>query len=409
LAELARLIGQSDPFASMSRANQPAQPRGGDHDQYEPAQYEPAAEEEDTVADEGGVSAGPPPWMQRVARQEPPPLPDYPSQDHPSQDHQSRDYQSQDYQSQDYPSAVHPLHRYAAAHPAPEPDYHEAPAFADEADHQADPSRYDDALYGQLDLDAPETPHPQGYSDDPYAYQHGYADAAEEPIQKRRGGMVTVVVVLALAVLGTGAAFAYRTYVGSPRNGEPPIIKADTGPTKIVPAPADPNAKVPDRLAAGDGTEKIVPREEAPVDVAQSAPRMVFPPLNQNANPPTVASVAPSGPPPANAGNGTMPNNEPRKIRTLSVRGDQADGAAAPAATPPPMRRCRCRHSPANRRLPLTRGPGSPPTPRRKPLPAAEAAAIWCRSLRRRMRPKRRPLIGSCKASTRRCWGRAVP
>jgi hypothetical protein len=61
----------------------------------------------------------------------------------------------------------------------------------------------------------------------------------------------------------------------------------------------------------------------------------VFPPLNQNANPPTVASVAPSGPPPTNAGNGTMPNNEPRKIRTLSVRGDQADGAAAPAATPP--------------------------------------------------------------------------
>ena len=99
------------------------------------------------------------------------------------------------------------------------------------------------------------------------ATSDGYADAAEEPVQKRRGGMVTVVVVLALAVLGTGAAFAYRTYVGSPRSGEPPIIKADTGPTKIVPAPADGNAKVPDRLAAGDGTEKIVPREEAPVDV----------------------------------------------------------------------------------------------------------------------------------------------
>jgi hypothetical protein len=322
LAELARLIGQTDPFASMGRANQPVQPRGGVHDQYEPP-----AEEEDTVADEDGVSAGPPPWMQRVARQEPPPQQDDPSQDYPSQD----------YPSQDYPSAVHPLHRYAAAHPAPEPEYHEAPAFADEADQQADPSRYDDALYGQLDLDAQEAPHAQGYSDDPYAYQDGYADAAEEPIQKRRGGMVTVVVVLALAVLGTGAAFAYRTYVGSPRSGEPPIIKADTGPTKIVPAPADPNAKVPDRLAAGDGTEKIVPREEAPVDVnAQPAPRMVFPPLNQNANPPTVASVAPSGPPPVNAGNGTMPNAEPRKIRTLSVRGDQPDGAAVPATSPQP-------------------------------------------------------------------------
>ena len=108
--------------------------------------------------------------------------------------------------------------------------------------------------------------------------------------------MVTVVVVLALAVLGTGAAFAYRTYVGSPRSGEPPIIRADAGPTKIVPAPADASTKVPDRLAAGDGTEKIVPREETPVDVnAQPGPRVVFPPLNQNANPPSVASVPPSG------------------------------------------------------------------------------------------------------------------
>src|SRR5271154_6378160 len=79
LAELARLIGQTDPFASMSRANQPAQPRGGDHDQYEPAEYEPGEEEEDRVGEGGGVPAGPPPWMQRGARQEPPPLPDYPS------------------------------------------------------------------------------------------------------------------------------------------------------------------------------------------------------------------------------------------------------------------------------------------------------------------------------------------
>ena len=213
----------------------------------------------------------------------------------------------------------------------------EAPAFADEADHQADPSRYDDALYGQLDSDAHGDQHDQAYSDDPYAYQDGYADAAEEPIQKRRGGMVTVVVVLALAVLGTGAAFAYRTYVGSPRSGEPPIIKADTGPTKIVP-----RACRPQRQGAGPPgggrrhREDRSARRSAGRCQAQSAPRMVFPPLNQNANPPTLASVAPSGPPPANAGNGTMPNNEPRKIKTLSVRGDQPDGAAAPVRQRPP-------------------------------------------------------------------------
>ena len=225
------------------------------------------------------------------------------------------------------------------------------------------------------------------YADDAYAYQDGYDDGAEDQVQKRRGGMVTVFVVLALAVVGTGAALAYRTYVGSPRSGEPPIIRADSTPTKIVPAPSDGTAKLPDRMATGDGTEKIVPREEAPVDVnAKSGPRVVFPPLNQNGNPPSAASVAPGSPPSAGAGNGTLPNTEPRKIKTLTVHGDQPDGAAvpvtsasAPSAKPAPaarplrrrqrrrlvprgahhlrptparMRRCRCRRREPSRRLP---------------------------------------------------------
>jgi hypothetical protein len=50
-----------------------------------------------------------------------------------------------------------------------------------------------------------------------------------------------------------------------------------------------------------------------------------------------VASVAP-GLPPANASNGTLPNNEPRKIKTLAVRGDQPDGAATPVGAPPPAK-----------------------------------------------------------------------
>jgi len=146
--------------------------------------------------------------------------------------------------------------------------------------------------------------------------------------------MVTVIVVLALAVVGTGAAFAYRTYLGTPRSGEPPIIRADAGPTKIVPAPSDGTPKVPDRMAAGDGAEKIVPREEAPVDVnAKSGPRVVFPPLNQNGNPPSAASLAPGGSQLAAAANGTLPNNEPRKVKTLPVRGDQPDGAATPVTS----------------------------------------------------------------------------
>jgi hypothetical protein len=314
LAELARLIGQTDPFANIGRANQQVPPRSVPHDQYEPEELDEEP------------PAGPPPWMQRAARQETPAPPPYHDDPYPAEDHAEPDY----------PAAEHPLRRYAAQHAEPEPQHEEydpEPVYA-EADPPHDPARYDDALYGELVASGHDSPQDHAYQDDAYAYQDGYDDG-EQPVQKRRGGLATVIVVLALAVVGTGAAFAYRTYVGSPRSGDPPIIKADTSPTKVVPAAADSTGKVPDRLAAGDGTEKIVPREEAPVDVnanTQSGPRMVFPPLNQNANPPSPASVSPSGPPPANSANGTMPNSQPRAIKTFTVRGDQPDASGAPAA-----------------------------------------------------------------------------
>ncbi len=279
---------------------------------------------------------------------------------------------------------MHPLQRYATARAVPEPDYRQQqPPYPDD-DREPDPSRYDDALYGQFDAGAQQ--HDPAYADDAYAYQDGYDDSAEDEDQvpKRRGGMVTVAVVLALAVVGTGAAFAYRTYVGTPRSGEPPIIRADTSPTKIVPAPSDGLAKLPDRMAAGDGTEKIVPREEAPVDInAKAGPRVVFPALNQNGNPPSAASVAPSNQPLTSGGNGTLSNSEPRKIRTLTVHGDQPDGAAvpvaaAPAAKQPPATRTVAAPSPATSRNPPSSANASANAPMSlvprpdQPEPAAE-------------------------------------
>jgi hypothetical protein len=298
LAELARLIGQTDPFANFGRANQPMPRRESDPDlRPEP---EPAPEFDE-------APAGPPPWMQRAAQQEAPP--------------------------QDFDNSVHPLRRYAAAQPAAVPDYHEAPPFAAEPDQQpqADAARYDEALYGEPDpgtYEAQQQEH--AYAHDPYADQD---DGELEDQKPRRGGMMTVVAVLALAVVGTGGAFAYRTFVGSPRSSEPPIIRADAGPTKVVPAPSgDGVAKVPDRMTSG-GAEKIVPREEAPVDV-NAGPRVVFPPLNQNNNPPPASSVAPGKPPAAATASGTLAGDEPRKIKTLAVKGDAADVAATPAAKP---------------------------------------------------------------------------
>ncbi len=330
LAELARLIGQTDPFLAPGRANQPVPPRSNPRDQYQ-LPDEPEAD----------PPAGPPPWMRRAARYE------VPQQDFPPE----------------YPSAVHPLQRYAAARAAPDPHYDDPPPFTD-ADREPDPSRYDEALYGEPDADAQQQD--SAYADDAY-YQDDYDDGAEDQV-KRRGGMVAVFVVLGLAVVGTGAALAYRTYVGSPRSGDPPIIRADSTPTKIVPAPSDGTAKLPDRMVTGDGTEKIVPREEAPVDVnAKSGPRVVFPPLNQNGNPPSAASVVPGGPPSAGAGNGALPNTEPRKVKTLTVHGDQPDGAAVPvtSASAPSAK-----PAPAARMTP-TPAPGAP----RSPPSAANASA----------------------------------
>ena len=274
LAELARLIGQTDPFGNQSRGNAPAQPRPVPP--REPYQPPPAAEEP-------APAASPPPWMHRSnPREIPKEIPD----------------QLQEEQEDMASSRPPPPLRYGGQTTATDHDdyQHEEPAFA-EAEEEPDPSRYDDALFGKLQTGAQDFQREPAYPDDPYAYQDGdgYEDEEEEPAEKRRGGFVVVAAILALAVVGTGGAFAYRSFVGSTRSGEPPIIRADNSPTKIMPAQSD-STKVPDRLASSDGTEKIVPREEAPVDVNANSggPRMVFP--TPNGNPPAPAPGAPAIP-----------------------------------------------------------------------------------------------------------------
>ncbi|MCP4619634.1 MAG: SPOR domain-containing protein [Bradyrhizobium sp.] len=323
---MARLIGQTDPFAA-GRGNAKPQPQSAQRQQapqYQPEQYQTEqyqSEPDELDPYEPERPAGPPPWMQRAnARAQqpaPPPLPQYDDE---------ADYE---------PDPVHPLHRHsqpAAQAPQQSQYYDEEQQYADDPQH--DPSRYDDALYGQIES-AQDYQRDPAYPDDPYAYQAAYDEEAEEQPRKR-GGMITVAAVLVLAVLGTGAAFAYRSFMGSPRGGEPPIIKADNSPTKVVPTQSDAAPKAPDRMTLGDGNEKLVSREETPVDInSRGGPRVVFPPLNQNANPPPPASVTPNAGIPSTPANGTLANSEPRRVRTLAVKGDATDAgmpAGAPAA-----------------------------------------------------------------------------
>lgn len=111
----------------------------------------------------------------------------------------------------------------------------------------------------------------QGGSDDQYALDD-YEDDA--PNGRRRGGFVVIAAVLGLAVLGTAGAFAYRTmFGGSVLPSLPPIIKADDGPTRIMPNTANAQGGASIQVGAnssGSG-DQLVPRQETPVNVPQPA------------------------------------------------------------------------------------------------------------------------------------------
>src|ERR1700760_1775977 len=71
LAELARLIGQTDPFSNFGRANQPMPARVTD------PYHRPEPEPEPEPEIDQGPPAGPPSWMQRASQQEAAPQLDF--------------------------------------------------------------------------------------------------------------------------------------------------------------------------------------------------------------------------------------------------------------------------------------------------------------------------------------------
>lgn len=362
LAELARLIGQTDPFANLGRGGRepPPAPAPSHDDSYDSSEHETQdydtsaydtsdhATSDDDAPPEFDVKPSRPSWMQRVAQREAPPSYEEPVQATKSYSEPSSREPSFD---DAYPAAPQDPRQDPRHDPRLVPSQHDAaylqphdPAY----DQPVDPARYDDALYGvaEHEQDPNYDPHAV-YPEDAYG-QQGYDEEMAERAKPRRGGMMTVAVVVALAFVGTAGAYTYRTWNGSPRSGEAPIIKADPGPNKVVPPTqsADASSKpIQDRIATGPGSEKIVSREEQPVDVntAKAGPRVVFPPLTQNPNPNPGGGAAPvipatRQPVAGGATSGNLNGDEPRRVRTLSIRPDQAETAptaAAPAGRQP--------------------------------------------------------------------------
>lgn len=286
--------------------------------------------------------------------------------------------------------------------------------------------RYDQVLYGAAPRERGEAPYAGGY--DQGYYEDGYNEtyAPEPERHRRRGGFATVAAVLALAVLGTAGAYAYRSIVGSPRSGEPPVIKADASPNKIVPAnQSAENKQIYDRV--GDkSAERMVSREEQPVEVdaRSGGPRVVFPPLTQNPSPPSGASVSPAVRPTGpGVANGTMSGEAPRRIRTVSIRPDQPDmtsqtasaAPVAPAPTPVQSAPARAPAAPSNAPVALAPQPAHEPAQSRvaalAPAPAAAGSYVQLSSQRseadamtsyRVLQGKYPGILGSRQATVRR-------
>lgn len=314
LAELARLIGQTAPQANLGRSQTAAVHPNPDQGRDESPARGPS-------------------WLQTAQANL--------QTEHAGGQH----YEAQAYHQADAEPVLTPMPSFLR-NPQPE---HAAPRH--------DASRYDNVLFGQQHQDqyADQYPDDQRYEDE-YAADEQYdeSSAYQEPKRARAGGMLTVAVVLGLAVVGTASAYAYRSYVGSPRSGTPPVFRADTSPTKVVPPVADGASKMfNDRVASSDGPERVVSREEQPVDV--NAQRSVFPTPGQSG--PTVASSGSA------AGAGGAAWDEPRRIRTVPIRTEQP--TSAPQSAAPPAR--------AVATQPVTVPRGTPQTP--APVATASAGA----------------------------------
>lgn len=205
-----------------------------------------------------------------------------------------------------------------------------------------------------------------GYGED----QHSDADFEVEDTERsaqsgrRRILVVGGLVAGAAVVIAGGYMLLARPGGGTSSSGEPPVIRADQGPNKVVPSqqaqePASDGQKlIYDRVggSAPTGNEKVVSSEEQPVDVSQAA----------QPQQPRVIQTAPSQTVTATSG---QSGTEPKRVRTLTVRADGTiveDGGPTPV--PAGSQQAAVTQPTASAPIPLSSGSGAPVSTNPKPL-----------------------------------------
>lgn len=354
LAELARLIGKNDPFAELGRSSHPPA-------SHPATPYAPAPPPRDT---------------HREPRfDDPAPQTDHHQADHQYDSHPRQDARQDSRQDSRYEAPFPPQSGWdATAQPAPAYDpfaphgqpaplsagtrYEDHPYAAgshasgqpqpviDNYQPEHDPHQLD-THSGYGNENAPRLGDVPGFGPPPFhPAESGAAQPSEDQFYddappRRRKGFVTVAAVLVLAVVGTAAAFGYRSYRGGSGSlSLPTIIKASTEPTKVAPPAPQPSADASkisyDRFGDRGQNEKVVSREEQPVDQREiarssSVPRTVLPGAPTQS--PNASASAPNNPSPS-GNNAPSALGEPKRIRTVPIRPDQPDGLSASSVAP---------------------------------------------------------------------------
>lgn len=367
LAELARLIGDEDPFADFGDLRKPEPEPTRTRPRAEPAPMPkfsaPPVERrfDDWQPGRRGLREPPPgtPAPQAPAPQPAPPVDEWADQTRGSV---RSGYGSLSRRPEPEPQADYDYDEPAPA-PAPRAAAGYAPAAAPAHPQSLGRGQYaeDDAAYAfgaQRDqYEDYDDAYDPAYTDDGYMPPHDDDLYDPEPA-RRKNRMILAMVAggIVLAVIGVGGVFAYRMNSSNESTQsagtQPPVIKAGSAPVKTAgPTPSTPSSDgqklIYDRVGgAQTSNERVVPREEQPVDVNAAA----------------AANQAVNG--------GTT---EPKKVKTLTVR---ADGTVvtpqtAPAQTPSrPVGVAPVAYAPNQNPLPV-----APPTPTPvTPVPTTSSA-----------------------------------
>jgi len=191
LAELARLLGQSDPFADLGRSN--------------------SGERQQDAHD--GPATAPENWQGAPVRE-----PQFAAGDTPRRSAQESSYAT----SRDYahPPASEPADWRAESRVYDEPEH----GADQESQHYDDQSQhYDDDHTDGGQYDAQEAEY--AYQDDVPLQPHEHEMYDDAPRARRGGGFATALALIGCAVLGTAGAYAYRSYFGHPSSTQPPPVK----------------------------------------------------------------------------------------------------------------------------------------------------------------------------------------